>query len=295
MGSEIDPGRLVDATERLYRSLFAAALAFAVGTVAWGLVIAPFNGYNDHVQRSVVLGVVLLVVNASAFYFRRDVFRLLRRYHTWLLLAVILSVAALWIDGGWRSSFYLASYSTIAVAAVVANLRWSLLCGLALAIGYVLGLLINGYTWEELKALNDADSIIANTGGYLIAAYFFSAPVQWLGGYVARINRVLVHEQDEPEDRSGMEPDSTTAVRSRERLKTAALTPMEVEVVQLVSAGKTAAEIGSEIHKSPRTVEGQIQSAIRKTGARRRTDLVAIAVSEGIVPELPEDRDETQE
>jgi len=48
---------LVEATERLYRSLFTAAVAFGATAAGWGLLIAPFNSFNDHPERSLALGV----------------------------------------------------------------------------------------------------------------------------------------------------------------------------------------------------------------------------------------------
>lgn len=268
------PSGIVEATERLYRSLFTAAVGFGVAMAAWGLVIAPFNGFNDHHGRSVVVGLALLVVTGAGFVRRERLYDLLRERQAWLLAAVLIGVAVLWIDGGWRSSYYLLSYTAIVLAAVTAGLRWSLICAVGLVIGYITGLAVNGYSWSELKALNDADSIVANSGGYLIAAGFFALPVAWLGGYVVRINQVVGTSptaQDEP-----------AAVPRR--LRTKALTVREVEVAQLVSAGMTSEEIAQRLFLSPRTIQSHIQSAMRKTGAKNRAELAALAVREGLVP-----------
>lgn len=278
------PAGLVNATERLYRSLFTAAVGFAVGTSTWGMVIAPFNGFNDHVGLSLGLGAVLLGAGVAAFAYRPALFVRLRRQPVWLLVAVALPLAVLWLDGGWRSSYYLASYAVIALAAVVAGLRWTLLCGALLAIGYVAGLALNGYSWEELRALNDADSVVANTGGYLIAAYFFAAPVRWLGGYVARINQVI-EGGDEPPGAPG------DAAATEARQQTNALSVREVEVVQLVADGATNEEIATRLFLSPRTIQSHVRSAMEKTATRNRTELAVLAVHAGLVPG-PEIRDQ---
>lgn len=276
----MEPVGLVEATERLYRSLFTAAVGFALGTALWGMAIAPFNGFNDHAAVSLGLGGCFAVAALLAFTRRRRLFLLLRQRPHWLLAIVALSVALLWLDGGWRSSYYLASYSAIALAAVVGGLRWSLVCGLALAVGYLVGLAINGYSWPELKALNDADSVIANTGGYLIAAYFFAAPAGWLGGYVARINQVAGATAE-----IRIPPGDGAAVRldSAERL-TDALSVREVEVAQLVAGGATNDEIANRLFLSPRTIQSHVKSAMEKTKTRNRTELAVLAVMEGLVP-----------
>lgn len=273
----MSPVGIVEATERLYRSLFTAAVGFAVAMAAWGVAIAPFNSFNDHHGRSVLLGGTLVAVGLASFASRGRLFDLLRREHAWVLAVVLLGVAALWIDGGWRSSYYLASYAAIALAAVTGGLRWSLGCAAILAAGYVGGLAVHGYSWGELQDLQDADSVVANTGGYFIAAYFFAAPVAWLGGYVARINQVAGQRAD-----FRSEPP--------ERTRTRDLSVREVEVVQLAAAGLKSEQIAERLVLSGRTIQSHLRTAMRKTEAKNRAELVAVAVREGLVPE-PTQRD----
>lgn len=273
--AEMDGIGIVEATERLYRSLFTVATAFVVGSAAWGVVLAPFNGFSDHHGRSVVLGAVLVTIAGIAFWHRKRLYEVLGERHVWLFVVVALAVAALWIDGGWRSSYYLFSYAAIALAAVTTNLRWSLTCAGLLLAGYVGGLILHGYTWNELKALNDADSVVANSGGYLIAAVALSIPVSWLGGYVARINQVIG---------SASEPSPPGAPERHRRLRTRSLSVREVEVAQLVAAGMTNGEIATRLVLSDRTVQSHVRSAMRKAGAKNRAELAAIAVREGLIP-----------
>ena len=274
---------VVEVTERLYRSLFAAATGFAAGAVAWGMVIAPFNGYQDHTGRSLLLGGTLLALAVAAFVRRRALFHALRRRPALLALPVVLAIGTLWADDGWRSSYYLATYAAIALAAVTAGLRWSLACGGLLAAGYVGGLGINGYSWAELKALNDADSVVANTGGYLIAAFFFAAPVSWLGGYVSRVNQVI---GDASNGGGDLDPGGA-GVPTRSPRLTERLSVREVAVVQLLAEGKTNVEIAATLVVSPRTVQSHVASAMRKTETGTRTELAVLAVREGLVPLKP--------
>jgi hypothetical protein len=50
-------------------------MAYALGSVAWGLVIAPFNSFDHHHSWSVALGAGLLLATAAAFYFRQPIFQ----------------------------------------------------------------------------------------------------------------------------------------------------------------------------------------------------------------------------
>jgi DNA-binding CsgD family transcriptional regulator/tetratricopeptide (TPR) repeat protein len=61
------------------------------------------------------------------------------------------------------------------------------------------------------------------------------------------------------------------------------LSPRELEVVRLLVAGRTNREIAQELSKSPRTVDGQIRSAMRKLNASSRTTLAVTAVEAGVV------------
>lgn len=266
----MDAGGIVEATERLYRSLFTAAVGFAVGMAAWGILIAPFNAFSDHHLRSVAIGAVLLAAAVAAYWGRAALFALLRRHHKWLLAAALLGVAALWADGGWRSSYYLATYTAVVLAAVAGGLRWSLYCAAISAVGYVAGLAIHGYSWAELERLKDADSVVANTGGYFIAAVALALPISWLGGYVARINQVA----------SGSVARSHAVSRDR----TARLSVREVEIVQLTAAGLTNSQIAERLVLSPRTIQTHLRNAMRKAQASNRAELAAVAVREGLVP-----------
>ncbi len=288
----MSPVGIVEATERLYRSLFTAAVGFAVAMALWGVAIAPFNGFQEHHGRSIVLGAVLVAVSLAAFQYRSPLFDLLRREQVWVLLVVLLGVATVWIDGGWRSSYYLATYAAIALAAVTGGLRWSLVCAVILAAGYVGGLAVHGYSWDELQALKDADSVVANTGGYFFAAYFFAAPVAWLGGYVARINQVAgqaTAQEATSATTAATEPGGTPPLAvdppHTNRPRTGSLSVREVQVAQLVAAGFTSGAIAEALVLSARTVQRHIENATGKTGAKNRAELAAIAVREGLVPD----------
>jgi DNA-binding NarL/FixJ family response regulator len=60
------------------------------------------------------------------------------------------------------------------------------------------------------------------------------------------------------------------------------LTERELEVLKLICAEKTAAEIGKEIFLSPRSVEGIRQRLIEKVGVRNTAGLVMFAVKNGL-------------
>jgi DNA-binding CsgD family transcriptional regulator/tetratricopeptide (TPR) repeat protein len=62
------------------------------------------------------------------------------------------------------------------------------------------------------------------------------------------------------------------------------LSPREFEVVRLLVTGRTNREIAEALSRSPKTVAGQLSSAMRKLNVNSRTALAVAAVDTGIVP-----------
>lgn len=70
---------------------------------------------------------------------------------------------------------------------------------------------------------------------------------------------------------------------SQAELKVLALTPRELSVVRLVAQGMTTAQIAESIHRSPKTIDNQISSALAKTNSTNRVELSRWAIREGLV------------
>lgn len=61
------------------------------------------------------------------------------------------------------------------------------------------------------------------------------------------------------------------------------LTPREQEVLELLTHGLSNAEMGHQLHLSPRTVEKYVSSLLRKTATSNRAELVRFAIKHGLV------------
>lgn len=269
---------LVEATDRLDRGFLSLALLYAAATAVLGILVAPFNSYDHDHARSLIIGIVLLAIVAWSWQRRGQLRCLIEDQPRWLLVGVLLCVGMLWADTGWRSSYYLLSYAVIPIAAVLASRRWSLLCAVLVATGYLAGLVIHGYTWTELGTLRDQDSIVANAIGYPASALFFSTAVNRLVGFVARINQIVAEQPP------AQTPAATEAARAPERQRTKSLTPREVQIAQLVALGLTDEQIAKRLVVSLRTVNTHVANARRKTGTSNRTELGVLSVREGLVP-----------
>ncbi len=63
----------------------------------------------------------------------------------------------------------------------------------------------------------------------------------------------------------------------------ASLTPREQEVLELLTHGFSNADMGNQLHLSPRTVEKYVSSLLRKTATSNRAELVRFAMKHGLV------------
>ena len=73
------------------------------------------------------------------------------------------------------------------------------------------------------------------------------------------------------------------AQRLTDRMFKAALTPRELEVLQLVASGKRNKEIAGELNISEETVQGHVKNILAKLDVHDRTEAVAVAIRRGIV------------
>jgi PAS domain S-box-containing protein len=71
--------------------------------------------------------------------------------------------------------------------------------------------------------------------------------------------------------------------RSDQRHDQAPLTAREQEIVRRIALGEVTPEICAELHIAPDTVRTHVRNAMAKTGARTRAQLIAIALTEGLL------------
>ncbi|QSB15442.1 AAA family ATPase [Natronosporangium hydrolyticum] len=65
------------------------------------------------------------------------------------------------------------------------------------------------------------------------------------------------------------------------------LSPRELDVVRLVATGATNREVAAALSRSPKTVAGQLSSAMRKLGVTSRTELAVDTVRNRLLPDPP--------
>jgi PAS domain S-box-containing protein len=74
-----------------------------------------------------------------------------------------------------------------------------------------------------------------------------------------------------------------SSVRSRQPQAVAPLSAREQEIVRRIALGEVTADICAGLHIAPDTVRAHVRNAMAKTGAKTRAQLIAIALTEGLL------------
>ncbi|MDI6822998.1 MAG: LuxR C-terminal-related transcriptional regulator [Bacillota bacterium] len=82
---------------------------------------------------------------------------------------------------------------------------------------------------------------------------------------------------------SGLMEQLATRGGSRFSVAPRQFTPRQVRIVGAVSQGLTDAQIARALGITPSLVKTEVKSILRKTGARNRTEVVALALRRGLI------------
>ena len=139
--------------------------------------------------------------------------------------------------------------------------------------GLVGGVLITLLKWSEYRFLVIEHSLEIYGG---ITAAIFSILGIWLGQKLTSPRKQIVI-QEVPISA----PPFALNEKKREEL---AITPRELEVLELVAQGLSNSEIASKLFVSENTVKTHCSRAFDKLGAKRRTQAVQIGKEFGLLP-----------
>lgn len=112
--------------------------------------------------------------------------------------------------------------------------------------------------------------------GGIVAAVFAGVGI-WLGFKLTRNTETVVV-------REVMVPGPADFVRDQEKLQALAITPRELEVLELIAAGLSNKEIAERVFVSENTVKTHLSRVFDKLGARRRTQAVQLGKQLRLIP-----------
>jgi DNA-binding CsgD family transcriptional regulator len=136
------------------------------------------------------------------------------------------------------------------------------------------GVLITLLKWTEYRFLVIEHSF--EIYGGLIAAVFAGIGI-WLGLTLTKTTeKVIVREVPVPS--------TATFVVNEQQVSKLAITPRELEILQLIAQGMSNREIAAKLFVSENTVKTHSSRLFDKLDARRRTQAVQIGKALGLIP-----------
>jgi DNA-binding CsgD family transcriptional regulator len=142
--------------------------------------------------------------------------------------------------------------------------------------GIIGGILIAALKWSEYRFLVIDHSLEIYSG--LIAATFATVGI-WLGLKLTRKQeRIVVKEV--PVTVPMAEP----FCRNEAKREELAITPREMEILELIAQGMSNREIAGKLFVSENTVKTHSSRVFDKLGARRRTQAVQLGKEFGLLP-----------
>ncbi|MDI6892153.1 MAG: GAF domain-containing sensor histidine kinase [Actinomycetota bacterium] len=142
--------------------------------------IRPHTAIRVPLSYAYLFFVLVLLYNLALTRFYIRTYR--KDFSHALLIAVDCLIAGLLLysTGGWRSPYYLYSFSPILTAALFFKVRGGLLSASALSLFYVLALHFNDYTIQKIIEMRVLDDYLANIFSYFLIAGFFVYPIMLL-------------------------------------------------------------------------------------------------------------------
>ena len=144
--------------------------------------------------------------------------------------------------------------------------------------GIIGGILIAALKWSEYRFLVIDHSIEIYSG--LIAATFAAVGI-WLGLKLTRKQERIVVKEVPVKVPVPMAGPFCPNETKREEL---AITPREMEILELIAQGMSNREIAEKLFVSENTVKTHSSRVFDKLGARRRTQAVQLGKEFGLLP-----------
>lgn len=288
---------VVELSERFYRGLFIGGLIFVgVASIA-ALAFLPLRESDaGYMTITVVTTALLVLVVPIAVWRASSLYRLLRRSQATRLAVVILAAAL--VAYPLRSELWWPSCALVMLVAILVPLR--------VALAYCLIVLLANLAAHAVAGdLNDTppETIIGLWIGYVFWSSAFALFTERFAAHVLRLNATSTPVKlppihvDAVVDLGTVSMPFPAPMRDVSAQKSAGnssdspvagaihrLTAKQLQVIALLADGLRYVDVAACMAISERQVQRHVSDAVRRLGLRNSIELVAVAVSEGLVP-----------
>ncbi|MBE0447257.1 MAG: LuxR family transcriptional regulator [Actinobacteria bacterium] len=187
----------------------------------------------------------------------------IKRYPLLVAIDLTISGISIWLTGGtWQSPYFLYIFTSLLIAALFFHVRGGVAAAGYFSVLYTVGLVINDNAIARIAAHNDLDTLISNYFAFFLVAIFFGYPA-----YI--ISQVEKTRKDSAQARLHEAKKLLAATRG-----SSSLSCRELEILSLVSKGKTSQQIAEELHLSERTIRNHLYRIYRKLGISSRIEAI---------------------
>lgn len=287
----IRSGREVAAlAEALYLRMFVMALGGMMMMCGLVVVAALVRTQNADYVRTAALAIGFALLAGLALRVPRTVYFAMRRRPVLSLAAPMLALLGLIIDGvGYSPLSYTAAVST-AYPAFACGRRWALAAATLISVGALTAATLSS-GWEALNWVGQG------TVGYFVWALVLAGLAESFARLVMRLPQAQTPPPVPPPakvanlagDPPPSEPDPSDHPVAKERSReptpsTTRLTARQLQVVALLADGLRAEQIAQQLGIATSTVYRYVDRARERTGVSSGSELVALAIREGLVP-----------
>jgi DNA-binding CsgD family transcriptional regulator len=281
---------LVAVGEALYLRLLVIALGVVPMVSALVVVAALARTHNASFTRTTALAAGLALLAGLALQAPARIYLALRRRPLFSLVAPLLAVGALVLDGVTYSPLSYTAAASIALPAFVCGWRWALAAATTISVAaLVAGTLHNGG-----GALN---SVGQGAVGYFVWALVLAGLAERFAHLAMQMPPVAPARRDAPPAPALLSPGdppitapvpgktaATTPGRPDVPACAADLTAGQLQVLALLADGLRADEIARRLGITTSTVYRHVERAKQRAGVRSRSELVAVVIRGGMLP-----------
>lgn len=212
--------------------------------------------------------VAAIFYNIAAVAFKLQVIDRARKYPAILGIDLMISFLLLATSGGYKSPYYLYSYSPLVLGAFLFGYRGAFLtAGLQSAL-YFLAISVNGYPLSR----------ILSSGETIVTDFFFFFLASLSVAYLSD----LMNKLDSANERKAVVEQNLQEAKRRlaESLKLHQLSARETQVFILTSEGLTADRIAQELGVSKNTVKTHLCRSYKKLGVSTKQEAIVKAIGQ---------------
>ena len=281
---------VVALTEVLYVRLVVIALLGLQWVSAGAVIIALVRTSEANLARTTALAVIISVLAGLALRARVSVYRAMRRRPVLSLAPPLIALAALVIDGVSHSPMSYIAAVGVAMTGFVSGRRWALTAAALVSVGAVTAAVLR-------SGAGALDLVGQGTSGYFVWALVCSGLAETFVRMTMRLPRAsppagnqgavrVPNLAGDPPSTKLTTPTSPTEGDSAQPPAIgdpSRLTARQLQVVVLLADGLQADDIAERLGISTSTVYRHVERAKERAGVRTRSELVSLAIGEGIV------------